>query len=580
MINKILEPIITDPRFEPELEARRLVLPAPVCGVGGYFIEEVEMRDGIKLITKVCVPDTGEKWPTLFTRTPYPIMWEMAPTTDISLIEQGYCVVIQSCRGMNGSGGVYEPFDNERNDGIDGLEWLVKQPWHDGNIATYGSSYMCYTQWVVADSLPPEVKTMYLDAFGIDRFGQVYMNGMFRHDIYTSWALQNSYAKIDDMKKTYNEALLIQPHNTMDEKLLGKKLPFYQQYISKIERSDPYWKDSYWEILRTMPAKVDIPVCIAEGWFDHNVGGVMVGIKGLRPEIRKQSKIMVGPWDHAGVAPGVLEYPDGRKHGPTHITLMVEWFDRILKGKGINEPTTSEVYVLGKNEWQTIDTWPSETKRTKYSLDGSGSLSVTPADVGSKTYEYDPGNPVDTVGGNALLAWMGGLGHTDRGPHLQPDYSDREDVLVFKSIMLDKAMTLMGSVDVFLEVSTTAPDTSFMVKLSEEFSDGRTINIVDGASSILLRNESDTILDYTPNEKVVLKISLWDIAWQLQKGSRIRLDVTSSNFPMYHIHPNKAGVWSAIEDYDKAEQTIYFGAENVYFGGENSAVYLPVWNEK
>ena len=572
MINKELQPLEVNTYYEDDLSERRVSMPQPICGVGGYFTEEVEMRDGIKLITYVCVPDSGEKWPTLFTRSPYPFYCDMELTMMIPFVEQGYCVVIQSCRGTNGSGGVYEPFKNERKDGIDALQWLVKQPWHNGNIGLYGSSYMCYTQWIVADHLPPEVKTMYLDCFGIDRYSQMYMNGMFRHDIYTSWALTNCQIEIDDMDEVYEAALQMRPHNMMDEKLLGKKLPFYQDFISKTTRSDPYWKDSFWGVLRNVPAKVNVPVCIAEGWNDHNVEGVMVGIKGLRPEIREKSVIAIGPWDHFGMLPGVLEFPDAMKHGHNHVKLMIDWLDRMLKGKGTDTPLTSEVYVLGEGAWHELTTWPPETKQVAYYLGGGGTLTGAPAKSGSETYEYDPEKPVATVGGNALLAWMGGLGDADRGQHLQPDYADRDDVLIFKSGPLSETMTIMGGVEVWLEVSTSAPDTAFMAKLSEEFEDGRTLNIVDGTSSILLRNESETILDYIPGEKVVLKIRLWDTAWQVQKGSRLRLDVTSSNFPMYHIHPNRTGIWSTHEEWDKANQTVYFGSEN-------SAVYLPIWKK-
>jgi putative CocE/NonD family hydrolase len=569
IINKELHPVEINPMFEGMLEERREDMPPVVCGVGGYFLENVEMCDGVKLVTKIIVPDEGEKWPVLYTRSPYPITWAMEPTIMLPFVEQGYCVVIQSCRGGNGSGGEYDPFQNEREDGIDAINWLVKQPWHNGNIATYGASYMCYTQWIVADHMPAEVKTMYLESFGIDRYSQMYGNGMFRHDIYTSWALQNCRVEIADLPKTYLEALQVRPHNTMDEKLLGKKLPFYQDFISKTERSDPYWQDSFWEVLRTIPSKINVPVCIAEGWNDHNIEGVMTGIMGLRPEIRKSSKIVLGPWDHMGQEAGEMEYPDSDKYGTMNAKLMIAWFDRMLKGICADEPPVSEFYTIGEGKWRNITQWPPATEKHVYFLGGGGSLTSIPPQTGSETYEYDPANPVETVGGNALLAWMGGLGDTDHGPQLQPDYSDRGDVLIFTSEPLMENVTLAGGAEVFLEVATTAPDTSFMVKLSEEFPDGRTINIVDGASSILLRNESDTILDYTPGEKVVLKIRLWDTAWQVQKGSRLRLDVTSSNFPMYHIHPNRTGIWSEHEGWDKANQTVYFGTEN-------SAVYLPI----
>jgi putative CocE/NonD family hydrolase len=356
----------------------------------------------------------------------------------------------------------------------------------------------------------------------------------------------------------------------MDEKLLGKKIPFYQDYIAKTERNDPYWKNSFWEILRNVPAKINVPVCIAEGWNDHNVEGVMVGVKGLRPEIREQSMIAIGAWDHFGMLPGELEYPDAMKHGHQHVKLMFGWLERMLKGKGKDSPPVSEVYVLGEGKWHDLTGWPPKTEKVAYYPGSGKTFMAVPANAGRETYLYDPENPVATVGGNALLAWMGGLGDADHGPMLQPDYADRNDVLMFKSEPLNETLTIMGGVEVFLEVSTSAPDTAFMVKLNEEFADGRTINIVDGASSILLRNESEKILDYSPGEKVVLKIRLWDVAWQVQKGSRLRFDVTSSNFPMYHIHSNRAGIWSAQEGWDKAEQT-------VFFGNDSSVVYLPVW---
>ena len=554
-----LKTVEIDPMFVGMMEERQEALPQAICDVGGYFIEEVEMRDGIKLITKIIVPDQGEKWPTLYTRSPYNMVFQMEPTVMLPFVRQGYCVVIQSCRGNNGSGGVYEPFQNERNDGIDSLKWLVKQPFHNGNIGTYGVSYNCYTQWIVADSLPPEVKTMFLESFGIDRYAQMYMNGMFRHDIYTSWALsQVQMDNMGDVDETYKKALHIRPHNTVDEKLFGKKLPFYQDFISKTTRSDSYWKDSFWEILRRIPEKIDRPVCIVEGWNDHNVHGVMVGIRGLRPEIRERSRIVLGPWDHIGQIAGVIECPDSDKYGASHSKLMLEWFDRMLKGKGIETPFKSEVYVLGESRWHDIEAWPPDTQKIAFFPGSNGVLSTAAPENGSYTYEYDPSNPVDTVGGSALLSWMGG--GIDNGPQLQPDYSDRSDVLTFITDPMKESITLAGSTEVVLEVSSTAPDTAFMVKLSEIFNDGRVINIVDGASSILLRNESDTILDYKPGEKVVLKFQLWDTAWQLQKGSRLRFDITSSNFPMYHIHPNRTGVWSTHEGWDKANQTVYYGS--------------------
>ena len=306
-----------------------------------------------------------------------------------------------------------------------------------------------------------------------------------------------------------------------------------------------------------------------EGWVDHNVEGVMVGLKGLRPEIRKQSQIVLGPWNHySRLSVDDIEYP-GDKFGPGQVQLSLAWFDRMLKGKGADKAPVSEYYTIGTGEWHTMEAWPPITEQIALYLSNEGKLMPTPTGIGNASYEYDPANPVKTVGGNQLMSWMGG-NFVPNGVHIQPDYSDRSDVLVFRSEPFAEAMTIAGSGEVLLEVSTTAPDTAFMVRLCEEFEDGRVMNLLlDGASSILLRNESDTILDYTPGEKVVLNFHLWDTAWQMKKGSRLRLVITSSNFPMYHLHPNRAGIWSTYEDWDKAKQTVYFGTEN-------SVVHLPV----
>ena len=559
-MNHELSPIVIPDQMKPMIDGIRTVLHTPVCELGGMFVERVPMRDGVELVTQVCVPKGEGPWPCLFTRPSYPTLFKLGAIMNAPWVEQGYAVVIQACRGTAGSGGEWQPFDNERNDGIDALKWLAAQPWMDGRIATFGNSYMSYTQWVCADEMPKEVKTMLIEAYGIDRYAQVYMNGMFRHDIYTSWALTNSgEPEGTDYTDMYDKALEIRPHKTIDEKLLGRKLAFYQNYISKIERKEPYWKDSFWETLHQIPAKINVPVCVIGGWFDHHLDGTLAGYNALRPEIKAQSRLVVGPWDHLSSSPGERSYPDADKFGRGKALIQQAWLDRIIHGKSTDQPLNSEIYIVGEGKWKTIRQWPVQSVPCVYYPNADFTLTEGAGKADSLRYLYDPANPVETIGGSALLAWTTKLGHTLHGARLQPDYKDRNDVLVFKSQPFEASATIVGASEVELEVSTTAPDTAFMVKLSEELSDGQTFNIVDGTSSILLRNESDEVLSYTPGEKVKLKVKLWDTAWQIQPSSKLRLDITSSNFPMYHIHPNKAGVWSAFEDWDTAEQTVYFG---------------------
>ncbi len=547
-------------------------LPDPLNQIGGYFTEKVNMRDGVRLLTNIYVPSEGHSWPCLVMRTPYPQAIEMLTTMSLPLVQQGYVLVVQGCRGTCGSEGLWEAFDNEREDGIDTLNWVAEQVWQNGNIATFGNSYQAYTQWIIADSLPEEVKTMYIENFGVDRYRQMYMNGMFRHDIYTSWALNFCGITTDrPIGELYEEALKIKPHNQMDVELLGESLPFYQNYISKSYRSDSYWKDGIWELLRHIPARIDIPICVVAGWFDHHLDGTLLGYRSLNDEIRKKSRLVVGPWDHGSGTPGELNYPMANKFGPAKIKLALEWFDSKLKNKSESKELSSEVYIIGNNRWQTLEKWPPQSQRIIYYFTEKGELTIKP-NTGDISFTYDPSNPIKTHGGGALLAWASNIGNTPHGARLQPDYSDRNDVLAFVSNKLDAPIIIAGQIKVKLMVSSSAADTCFTIKVCEEFEDGRVFNIVDGATSILLRNGAEGKQDYLANERVELKIDMWDTAWQLSKGSRIRVYISSSNFPAYHVHSNTDKLWSSVSDSQLATQTVYFGIEE-------SVIEIPIMSE-
>ncbi|MFC5568437.1 CocE/NonD family hydrolase, partial [Rubellimicrobium aerolatum] len=202
---------------------------------------------------------------------------------------------------------------NERQDGIDALRWLVSQPWQDGNIGLYGGSYLGFTQWIVADILPPEVKTMYACVMGTDLQRFAYMNGMFRHDIYTSWSLTN--AGVDwssrDMGEVAYEAYGYRPHAEMDQALFGRKLDWYEGVVTHPSPADPYWEDGVRGLLKAMPGKVDVPICLVGGWFDIALDTMFESYRALREDVREKSRFVVGPWTHAIAPDGDLDYPNG-----------------------------------------------------------------------------------------------------------------------------------------------------------------------------------------------------------------------------------------------------------------------------
>lgn len=547
-------------------------------GKGEYDIEGVEevmvpMSDGVHLRTYIYVPKQGNTWPCILIRNPYPHNQHFLEACYTQFVEHGYSVVIQSCRGTGGSQGDWEPFTNERQDGIDTLQWLIKQPFQNGNIALFGQSYCSFTTWVMADAFPPEVKTVFLDLFGIDRYGQMYMNGMFRHDIYTSWAFANSGVQTQsDPGELYHQALKITPHNMADSILLGKELPFYQSYISESSRNSPYWQEGLWADLLKIPAKINIPVFMVEGWFDHHLEGAIKGYEQLSPEIKNVSRLVIGPWDHIGNSPGELDYPNANILGTARIKAGIEWFDIHLKGK---ESQLSPVtyYRIGANQWEQLDGYSNTKKSSRMYLSQAENLPDTglklthdiPSSPTSVSYDYDPSNPIGTYGGSALLAWI--MPTFNGAPHgclCQPSYADRNDILQFDSEPLKDAQSITGKIRVKLTVSTDAEDTAFSVKILEVFSDGRAFNIVDGITSLTYRNNSDELIDYVPNEKVTVLIEMWPTAWKLQVGSKIRVEITSSNFPAYHVHSNIKGQWASIKEQKVAKQTVYLNTEHSY----------------
>ncbi|MFP7493948.1 CocE/NonD family hydrolase [Terribacillus saccharophilus] len=535
-------------------------LPEGRFSYSSNMVEYIPMRDGTKLATSIYRPDRGKSWPVLFTRNPYPHNKELLEAVYMPLVEHGYCLVIQDCRGTGDSEGEWEPFINERNDGIDSLRWLTEQEWMNGNIGTFGRSYSGFTQWIVADCLPKEVKTMAIEVFGVDRHSQVYMDGMFREDIYTSWAFANSGVESElSPAELYRKALQIQPADQRDEQLLGVKLPFYQHYLKESSNESSYWKDSIWQILKEMPRKIDIPILITGGWADHHLDGTIYAYESLLPAIKAKSKLIVGPWDHIGNTTGNLDYPFYDKFGFMNISALHEWFDNQMhEEKRLQE---SEVYVIGKRQWEKVENWPPKCDQTQLYLNCDYKLTNHPKGEGSLSYEYNPSNPVTTNGGSALLAWIS-PGFTDI-PHgfiTQEDYKDREDVLTFKTDPLNGSMKIMGKIIAKLLVSSSAEDTAFTIKVCEEFKNGETYNVADGITSIGYRNNSSRKLNYDRDEMLELEIKTWDIAWQFQEGSRIRIDISSSNYPMYHIHSNTNKPWAAVGKSGViAKQFLHFG---------------------
>ena len=396
----------------------------------------------------------------------------------------------------------------------------------------------------MADAVTAKVKSMCLGNYGTDRYTSAYEKRLFRHDVLTSWAMGNAGFEIT---ADYLDSCRFRPHVQVDEALWGKKLTWYRQWITNTRREDPYWKEGFWKDLKDIPSKVKIPVYIQEGWFDHHLGSALITWSDLSDEAKEHSWLDIGPLNHFGQNSINSYQPKNlyRSKCPT----ALEWFEQTLKKKILPEKTIN-LYVIGEDQWKKVNDWPypDVDNQTLYLNDGN-LISLTPGMQGSIGYVYDPENPVPSKGAEAMLHSMNQI-----GSQLQEEPGYRDDVITFQSEVLCEDLKLFGKVRVNLWVSTDAEDTAFTAKLMEVTPDGKAYNIRSSITTI-----AADVKDYEPNTVAKVHIDFWDIAWTIKKGCRLRLDISSSDFPQYAVHSNYPGIWAECDTSKKANQKIYYG---------------------
>ena len=522
----------------------------PFCEVKDPIEYMVQMSDGINLRTVVFLPKGREHVPVVLQRTCYPQNEAICNLHAAEYCRRGFGFVVQWCRGINGSEGEWEPNVYDRQDGLDTVNWLSDMPFCD-SIGYWGDSYLAYTGWCMADSVPEKVRTMYLGVYGCLRHTSAYKDGLFRQDILTAWAMGNAGRKIE---ADYLESCRFRPQAEVDEKLWGLRLNWYRDWITHTDRADEYWKEGLWGRLAEVPAKLKIPVYIREGWYDHHLGSALESCERLSEFAAAHSTIQIGPWNH-GYGKAVTKNTD--KLVDDSVSAPFEWFTRILVNNELPEAKTA-MYCIGADSWIYADGYPlkpeSEKKYYLSALENRKSIEREPVSDSSVSFVYDPENPVMSHGAESLFATQ-----SEVGSILQPEPDYRSDVVSFVSGPLAEDITCAGKIKVKLFVSSDAADTAFTAKLMETDAEGNTVNVRGTITTLAFRNGADIRQKYTPGEIVPVTLEMWDIAWLFKKGVRLRLDISSSDFPQYSVHPNAEGIWSLQEKTKKAHQTIYCG---------------------
>lgn len=513
------------------------------------------MSDEVRLRTRIYRPETeNRQLPVVIQRCCYPQNEIFLEIHGEEFTKRGFAFVYQYCRGTGGSEGEWEPNENERRDGIDTLTWLCNQDWVDA-VGYWGSSYLALTGWSIIDMVPEKVKTMYLTQYGTDRFTSAYKDGLFRHDVLTSWAMGNAGFSVT---ADYMESCKYHPHIKVDEKLWGGRLEWYRNWITATQATDEYWQIGFWKLLQSIPEKITMPIYLGESWHDHHLASALKTYGVLAEKSKNHSTLRIGAWNHMFMP--CLEGHECHNLENNDSATAMDWFYRLLVRKETPEKKVL-TYIIGEDRWMEWDSFPIVTNHIKrFYL--SGRLSIPKQyqltefmmEDQQLPYIYDPENPVISLGGDTLLHNI-----EKAGSVLQPECGIREDVISFVSEKFSEGLLITGNMKCHMYVSSDVEDTAFTVKVMEVFPDGRAYNIRCGITTLGFRNKAVTRQEYKPGTVEKIEIEILDITWKLQAGSRLRLDISSSNFPEYVAHSNYAGVWSLQEKTKKANQIIYVG---------------------
>jgi uncharacterized protein len=537
-------------------------------------------------------------------------------------VRHGYVVIFQDCRGCHDSEGEFVKYLHEAADGFDTCAWIRAQLWSDGRIGTMGLSYAAHTQVALACMNPPGLKAMYIDCGG---FSNAYQGGIRQGGAFelkqVTWAynlaLESPQVRQDphlqaalqavDLRDAFARMPWTRGHSPLS------LIPDYESYV--FEQWEHGRFDGFWKQLGIYAAGyyaqfADAAMVHLSGWYDAYARTATDNYIGLSKSKRGPVRLIMGPWTHGARSSshsGDVDFGAAATldaDGADIFARRLQWFDRYLKGLRGARPTEPPVrlFVMGGGSgrktaqgrldhggrWRSETDWPIPDRRlTPYYLTAARGLSTArpPADGGVLTYEFDPAHPVPTMGGTVTSGepLMRGGGYDQReGPDFygsrQPylPVAARSDVLAFESEPLESDLEVTGAIDANLWISSDRVDTDFTIKLidvyplGEDYPQGYALNLTDGILRCRYRDSwSDPTL-MTPGEVYAVKVTAFPTSNLFKRGHRIRLDVSSSNFPHFDVNPNTGAPEGRGLDRRVARNTVYADA------GRPSHVVLPV----
>jgi hypothetical protein len=553
----------------------------------------MKTRDGVTLMADIYRPAGDGQFPVLLQRTPYNKDGGAAFARRAA--ERGYLVVVQDVRGRYGSEGEWYPFKHETDDGYDAIEWAAALPHANGKVGLYGGSYVGATVMLAAIGHPPHLAGICASVTASNYHENwTYQGGAFEQWFNESWTsglaqdtlnravISNTNARVGSVVLPLKQYPLFNFEIAPGPAGLTRTLaPYFEDWLDH-PSYDSYWKP--WAIEENYD-KIQVPGLIITSWYDIFQDGSLRNFEGIKAHggseaARTGQRLLVNIGGHAGGGRKIGEVDFGAaalEYEWDPVTL--DWYDYLLQGKQNQFATEKpvKIFVMGENTWRSEDSWPLErAKETHYflhsagkanSATGDGALAAETAHTeAADAFTYDPANPVPTVGGPLCCDAT----HLRPGPRDQKDVESRADVLVYSTPPLESDTEVTGPVSLDLFASSSAVDTDFTAKLVDVWPNGFAQNLTEGILRARYRESTAEAKPIVPGKVYEYKIDLWSTSNVFLKGHRIRLEVSSSNFPRFDRNLNTGKLASTDAEFVKATNTIYHDATHP------SALLLPV----
>jgi uncharacterized protein len=546
----------------------------------------LKTRDGVTLRADVCRPKSDGKFPVLLTRTPYDKNGVGGFCRKAAA--RGYVVVAQDVRGRYSSEGDWYPFKYESQDGYETVEWVAALPYANGKVGMFGGSYVGATQFLAAISQPPHLSGICPNYTASNYHdGWTYQGGAFEQWFNESWTTGLASDTIGHLAvksssaERWTPTLPLLSYPVLAVPSAAELAPYFTDWL-KHPSNDDYWKQ--WSIEEHY-SRIQVPVFNIGAWYDIFLGGTLKNYERLKEEAstesaRRGQRLLLYVGGHAGGwsnrKVGALDF--GEKLPFDLEEVMLRWYDHLLKGvaNGVDQEKPVKIFVMGANDWRDEEDFPlKRAMETRYylhsakaanGLAGDGTLSLSaPADERPDQYVYNPDDAVPTIGGPLCCRAL----PTGIGPEDQRPAETRDDVLVFSTPAFTKNTEVTGHVQLDLYVSSSVVDTDFTGKLVDVWPDGFAQNLTEGILRLRYRNSQENPEFAKPGEVYQVTIDLWATSNVFLPGHKLRIEVSSSNFPRFDRNLNTGE--------DQASGTRMVPATNVIYHDRShpSALIFP-----